>query len=248
MKTAVRIEKKAHFGDRELRRAVIAPEVSEVEDWAYAACPRLAEVWIPLGCRLSNKAFQDSGALERVFLYETEDKAVNASPELLALSLLSWPSYTAEALEAAADEARFLSWFDDRLKLYLAEADDADYTSFPAGGEEDYDDELLGRGRHIRARRERKAKMCFERLLAKPEAAGEEFAGYLKRYDPDIPFALIRGAGDRRAVYEKLYFKHCRHSHAQLQTLLDCAGDDAELRALIMKELGESSVLDLLEI
>ncbi|MCR5250414.1 MAG: leucine-rich repeat domain-containing protein [Lachnospiraceae bacterium] len=246
------IKRKQHFADRKLNSVTVPEDTVSIGEWAYAFCGGLREIRIPVGCEVADKAFQGSEELARIFLYEKSGEGVhdvNGAPELLALAVLAWPEHTRSAIAEAAEDEGFLSRFDSKMKTYLSE-DDADaYSPFLAGGEEDYADEGEEKERFIFSVRLKKAKMIFERLLCAGGPDEETKAAYLKwlgLHNPEIPFALIRSAGERRPDYERLYFQCRLQEAADAETLLRCADDDVELRSAILRHTGENSGGDIL--
>lgn len=237
MEDRQRIAKKAHFGDRTLQKVTIPQEISFVEDWAYASCVSLREVRIPCDCRISEKAFAGSDGIGRICL-SREEQTVNAYPELLALTVRIWQQQSPTAIEKAQNDKEFLSWIDGRLNSYLTEADDTGFRPFLAGGEEDYGEESEERASYIRKVQKDKVRLILERLSADPVPDGpgrEDLLSYINAHSPGYYFELVRETAGRRLFYEELFMKYPLYDTISTEQLLQDAGDDIELRALILR-------------
>lgn len=241
-----RIPGKYRFGDKSIKKLVVPEDTTEIGEWAYGACSALEEVHIPKGCRVSDRAFAGSDGIRRIFLYNEKGERVNALPGLLALAVTVWPGDTSRIFEAASDDAAFLEWLDERLPLYLAEEDSLGYIPFLAGGEEDYRDETEERKEHERAVKLRKARFMYERLLAggirPPGDEKSRMSGRLKDYGPGISFALMKEDSERKEEYGRLFFELCIDGDAGTGKLLEYAGEDAGLRAMVLRHSGGEGV------
>jgi len=252
------IRKKEHFGDRTLQKVIVPPYAEAIEDWAYASCTNLREVWLPCGCRVSEKAFLGSD-IRKVYLYRDEEQAVNGSPVLLALSFCLWPKEISSALDVAEKDELFLIWVKERLDLFLQEPDDKGFRPFLAGGEEDYKEENEELEQYKNRSKRNKLQMILEWIAAasyKDESIAEQdinynnYINYINGCEPKQYFDLVKESADRRPVYEELFLGFSFYEHVSTDELLRAAGDDVELRALVLRreELGTQDVLTRLEI
>ena len=99
------IPSRAHLGDKNLISVIIPAEIVNIEDWAYANCENLREIWIPCGCRVSNKAFVGCSSISSVHIYRNSLKAdVNSYPELLGLAVRIWGSDTDLLISHASED------------------------------------------------------------------------------------------------------------------------------------------------
>lgn len=218
------ISPKAHFNDRKLTEAVIEPGTEEIGDWAFAKCTNLRKVVIPAGCRISARAFEDCLSLTSVVVYDcvTETETVLSEQfqeddlsHLLGLAIRNWPDMadliirgvSGEYQDREGTDSEVPGLIDSRLKLYLAEPDDAGFMPFLAGGEEDYDDVEEARRRYVQDRVVNKVFLVYERIrIAGPDAAPPGYVDYLRRYNPEITFAVLMMHGPHVSEYRSLYF------------------------------------------
>ncbi|MCR4585418.1 MAG: leucine-rich repeat domain-containing protein [Lachnospiraceae bacterium] len=245
--TAVR--RKEHFGERELQKAVILPGTEEVGEWAFGFCLNLKEVWLPIGIRLSEKAFEGSDNIERVCLYSTEEELkagrnINAAEETLALALLVWPGEITGLLDNYTDE-KLKDFITGRLPAYLEEADDKGFKPFLAGGEEDYDDETSEREAYIFRIRLRKIRLALDALLL---SAGDHSA-YIRKAGAEALLSVLGSIKTRREGYVRLCFDKELFDIEELTELPERAAFDAELKAMLIRYSGvKAETLDMLEI
>jgi len=251
------IPPKAHFNDRKLIDVVIEPGTGEIGDWAYAKCTNLRSVRIPVGCRISARAFEDCTALEEVVVYdrdtETETVLSDQLPEddlshLLGLAIRNWPDMADLLVRSLLGEfpdgsgvceadPEALGIIDSRLRLYLAEPDDAGFMPFLAGGEEDYDDAEEARRRYAHDRIVNKVLLVYERLrVAGDGATPQEYMDYLRRHNPEITFAVLMSHDPHVSEYRAMYFDMGLNigDNTLTQTLLQMSSRDAELRAMVL--------------
>ncbi len=237
----MKIGKKEHFGERELKKAVIPPGTEELEAWAYGACVNLKEVWLPAGISLSGKAFEGSGNIERVCIYSNEEELkagrhINSLEDTLALALLVWSEDMTGLLEDYSDE-KLISFIADKLPAYLEEADDKGFEPFLAGGEEDYGDEVSEREKHISGVRLRKVRLSLDAMLL-----GEaDHCSYIRHFGTEILLSVLKIVKKRREDYVSFCFEKELFDTDELNELPERAAEDAELKAMLIKHLGKGS-------
>lgn len=264
---------KAHFSDRKLTDVVIKPGTVEIGDWAYAKCANLRSVWIPSGCRISARAFEDCPALEEVVV--CGKLGADELSHLLGLAIRNWPDMTdllvrtvfadfsgrcdadtngfeshvgesgrdSDGLGYHESDSEVISIIDSRLRLYLAESDDAGFMPFLAGGEEDYDDAEEARRRYVHDRIVNKVLLVYERLrVAGDGATPQEYMDYLRRHNPEITFAVLMQHDPHVSEYRAMYFELGLNvgDNTFTQTLLDMSSHDAELRAMVLTRASQS--------
>lgn len=245
----MKIGRKEHFGERTLSKAVIPPDTEAVEDWAYGACIRLKEVWLPMGVRLSAKAFEGSGKIEKVCIYSTEEELkagrnINALAESAALVLLVWPGEMTGILKDYSDE-KLAAFISDKLPAYLEEADDKGFMPFLAGGEEDYADETSERSAYASMICCRKIRLILDAMLYK----GADHSAYIRRAGSGMLISVLKNIRTRREDYVSLCFEKELFDSKEPNELPETAAEDAELKALLIKYSGvKAATLDKLEI
>ncbi|MCR4691251.1 MAG: hypothetical protein K5739_07900 [Lachnospiraceae bacterium] len=261
------IGKKEHYLDKEMETAIVPPDCTLVEDWAFGFCPALTKTWIPSGCRVSEKAFAGSDGLEEIFLYADAQalelgRSINEDPMLLALWIKNCPRDMEKALKMAGEGEAFYPWFDESLMRLLKQPDDTGFTPFLAGGEEDYSDEGEEKKAYIRKMKKEKIRLAACRLFS--DRADEDvekepgsvtavaldlFQSYINESDPALYFSLIKEEGEAGEMYRKLFSRRQLFSHVDRDRLLGLAGEDVTLRAMILtrkKEEREESFFDVL--
>ena len=265
------ISARAHLGDKNLISAIIPTDVVNIEDWAYANCKNLHEIWIPVGCKVSNKAFIRCNSLSSVHLYQNEyETPANSYPHLLGLAIRTWCSDTDILISQASEDDGFLKYFDDRLIRYLNEPDDKGFKPFLAGGEEDYADEDDEYERYVNLTRRNKILLIYERLSyilldhriynveyiynagitketaptdrSYPDHADQAFVDYLHRLNPHISFGILTDSNANAESYRRIYFDLSLDKDVDPEILLGMAGQDTALRAMIIEH--RSSMLN----
>ena len=117
------IRKKTYMGDRKLVKAIMDPDCEIIEDWAFANCSCLKEVWLPLTIHeVSEKAFLNCDALEQVFLYDPEDfrcaaMIENADPEDSAYTVTEEVVNLKDSTSATTAEDRLMQGGTDPVLL-----------------------------------------------------------------------------------------------------------------------------------
>ena len=246
---------KAHFSDRTLTDVILDDDITEIGVWAYAKCVNLKEITIPIGCVVSDRAFEGCSSLEMIHISGIEYLA-----HLLALAVRNRPLDTFRMTEAAmrsgsTDGAEFFEVFDELLSRYLAEPDNSGYVPFLAGGEEDYADDRLLEEAFIRERRKEKARLAYERLRVGDESANNSVDSgidiekvcleYLRDNNPEISFALLAEPGAYMQDYRKSYFENGLNKEADTEELLEMSGRDTGLRARVLAYSGADGQDDM---
>ena len=252
------------MGDKNLISVIIPSEIVNIEDWAYANCENLREIWIPCGCRVSNKAFIRCNNLSSVHLYQkASETPVNSYPDLLGLAIRTWCSDTDMLISQASEDDMFLEYYDDKLARYLNEPDDKGFKPFLAGGEEDYADENDEYERYVDQTRRNKILLIYERLCYKspdqclgegehidttdishertstdssyPDHINQAYIDYLRSFNPDISFCILTARNANTESYQKIYFDLGLDKDVDPEILLGMAGQDTALRAMIIE-------------
>ena len=254
-------EKKAHLGDGRIVKAVIGTDCTFIDDWAFAFCSKLKEIWIPEGCRVSEKAFEGSTALEKICIYRDAgipgidnvpgadplpdrdnghtDDHINVSPILLALAVKTWPGDTEALFDKACDKQAFLEWIDNKLPEYLDEDDLRGFRPFLAGGEEDYGDEITEKEEYVRTVRLNKLRLITERLSLREQTgitdrSAKEYTDQINGSDPVLFFSLFKTVPENFTAYKRIFREYDLYKDIETEVLLESAKDDVEIRAMIL--------------
>ena len=235
------------MGDRKLVKAIMDPECETIEDWAFANCSCLKEVYMPVTIQtVSEKAFLNCDVLEQIILYDPADpslsKVKNAvDPVLLAATLKCFPHDTGALVPYAKDESVFLQHTDSCLAKYLAEDDSFGFVPFLAGGEEDYlvDDAADA----FRKKRQfLKTQLIYERILAEgrgkviTQELKEVCLKWLKEHNPSASFAFLLTETIRKDTYLDLYFTLELHKDVNIDVLTAMAKGQPELKAKLLRK------------
>ena len=260
------IRKKTYMGDRKLVKAIIDLSCETIEDWAFANCHCLKEVWLPLTIReVSEKAFLNCDALEQVYLYAPADSASSltdkateslvvtpaltdeaADPILLATTIKCYPKETNALIQHAKNEFSFLQYTDARLENFLAEDDSLGFVPFLAGGEEDYPSEDAAAA--FRQKRQfLKVQLIYERILsetrgyAMADGIKETCIKWLQNHNPSAAFAFLLTETIRRDTYLDLYFTLELNKDVNIDELTALAEGQPELKAKLLRKHLENS-------
>ncbi len=239
------------MGDRKLVGVLLDADCEAVEDWAFANCVSLREIWLPVTIsHVSEKAFLNCEALERIGLYDPAASDVSASPGcanpvLLALALKCFPRETDALIAAAKDETAFLQFLDLRLEAFLAEDDTLGFVPFLAGGEEDYATEEAAAAFRLR-RQFLKTALIYERLPAEDRCAissnvKNTCLEWLHAHNPAAAFGILLRDTGRRDLYLDLYFTLELNRDINIDALTALAEDQPELKAKVLRKHLEAS-------
>ena len=241
------LRKKTYMGDRKMIKAIMDPECETIEDWAFANCSCLKEVYMPVTIQtVSEKAFLNCDVLEQIILYDPADpslsKVKNAvDPVLLAATLKCFPHDTGALVPYAKDESVFLQHTDSRLANYLAEDDSFGFVPFLAGGEEDYlvDDAADA----FRKKRQfLKTQLIYERILVETQGhtimpeLKQTCMEWLRSHNPSAAFKFLLTDTLRRNAYLDLYFALELNNDVDINVLTALSEAQPELKAKIIRK------------
>ena len=241
------IRKKEYMGDRHLTKAILDTDAESIEDWAFANCTALREIWLPTGIRhVSEKAFLNCDSLEQICLCCCRDgkiipAAKCADPVLLALMLKCRPKETDALIQAAKEEQGFLKLLDPLLPDFLSEDDSTGFVPFLAGGEEDYLTEDAAAA-HCHKRQLLKTRLIYERILA--EQCGYTMApefkssciDWLQAHNPAAAFGLLLTKPCHSEAYFDLYFSLGLNKDVKIEMLTSLTEDQPELKAKVLQK------------
>ena len=169
------IQKKQYMNRADLTEFVVPYGVTEIGEYAFAQCGRLARIAIPdtLDVIASN-AFFECDNLKKVYVYHSEDtvniySANDAKTEMLAtLVAIAFREFSESPLYDvhAFGHTDWIKACDNSFMAYLLSPDDKGFMPFLAGGEEDYESEASARAQHSTKVRIKKAACLIDRLLA----------------------------------------------------------------------------------
>ena len=168
------IEKKEYLGRGDLVKVELPPQVKTIENWAFAQCVNLREIAIPSGLEhLGKDVFQDCGRLERIIIYDCGDvDALDKNDDrrqvlagLTAAAFLTLDDIVLRQLSEVGTKEWLNNW-DKACIEYIMKPDNAGFSPFLAGGEEDYVDKENNPEYYCHRIRRKKVDMVLMRLLA----------------------------------------------------------------------------------
>ncbi len=166
------IEKKAMLGQGRLKEVTVPEEAEVIDDWAFAGCSALEEVWVPR-CRLGRGVFKDCTALKHIHV----DGAGEDVSALLAEAARQDVTYLLD-LDKAGSAEWYRLW--DAWLMRFVDSDDAEgYSGQVPCGEEDYGSSDVSA--YESGRRREKARRCLLRLM-NPEGLDEGVRDVCSRY------------------------------------------------------------------
>ncbi len=225
------------MGDKKIINESLGPDTAVIENWAYARCKNLREISIPRGCVVADNAFEGCDSLSSVYLYGPDDTPGDEASfrlhTLLAMCIQAWSVETGLLIDEAADEERFLKYFDRRMLLFTHEKDDEGFVPFLAGGEEDYEDEEKLRQIYARRRCCLKISMIYERALINRDIPAE-FTDFLTKNNPDPAFTILKSDLEHRTACRDLYFEYGLNLKVSTDELLRLSEGDPVLRAYVL--------------
>ena len=153
------IGRKALLGNGRLLKVTLPGGIRKIDDWAFAGCRRLREVYLP-EAKLGKGVFQDCPALRGLYLSRDISKDVAA---LLSEAARHDVGYLLE-LERAGT-AEWLRLWDAWLTRFLEQSDQEGYSGQVPCGEEDFGTSDVGA--YESGRRREKAERSLLRLMHK---------------------------------------------------------------------------------
>ena len=154
------IGKKAFLGSH-ITAVVIPGSVREMEDWAFAQCAALKNVFFEsetAECTLGKGVFDDCVRIQNIFLRGRGEKSLAALFATLPVKL------SGEHLMTAGDvgSTEWFAKYDARLVAFLREDNHEGYTTLVLCGEEDI---MRSPDGYVSDKIMRKAALCFTRLM-----------------------------------------------------------------------------------
>ncbi len=179
--TILSIGKKAMLSCKNLRRVRLPAGIEEVDDWAFAYCDELREIYLPKkAIRFGRGIFRECGKLRSV--------TVEGNPPdiggLLAASvtLLDAP-YLFDPVRSGDRE--WLEQWDSRMLQILRAPDQEGYSKMVLCGEEDYGSKENNLDYFLSQKRKSKVRIAFMRLqspLGLKQETRQELEEYLRSH------------------------------------------------------------------
>ena len=161
-----KIQKKAFFNSRVLRRVYLPATLKTIGDWAFAHCPNLEEVYIKKqSYECGRGIFSECGKLRTICLWDQEDvkdEHKGFGSLLCATSGILDAEYLFQTEKV--DDESWLELWDKRMLSILHEDDMEGYTKLLLCGEEDYGSSENNLDVFLEQKRKRKVKLAFLRL------------------------------------------------------------------------------------
>ena len=137
------VPKKWRLGDRQVEQWILPYTVHHIEDWAFAHCRNLKELWLPKRKLTAGQGILDGcDKLLRIVIYELTEEKIRIykdEAELLAQAVRFAPIHDVLDVTDIGTE-KWYDWLDEQICRYLDTPDDKGFDPFLAGGEEDYED------------------------------------------------------------------------------------------------------------
>jgi len=239
------IAKKAFLSNRYLHFVSVSKSVKSIADWAFAGCRNLESVSIHADIELENGVFKDCNNLKKIHVSDSLPDDIDYL--LAAVIFLLEDKYLIDFKNAGSDQ--WLTNWDNRVRVILAEPDEEGFSDLLACGEEDYE----GRDNTIEAylsrRRKRKVRVCLMRLLHNISLESElkdKLISYLQSYGPEKDEretweVVLEEHGDELEYYELL----CKYDIINRNNLERCLKDmgqfHARMKAFLLRECGSNT-------
>ncbi len=167
------IQKKEYLGRTDLTSFVVPAGTACIGAYAFAQCTGLGRIAIPRSVEtLFVNSFAECDNLRSVFVYEGDRETAmdETDPKKCGEAFLFAVAirYLTDTTLLSPKEVGSPGWigrWDDAFEAYLSAPDDAGFSPFLAGGEEDYEDPMNDIVYYCRQKRKRKADLMIERLL-----------------------------------------------------------------------------------
>lgn len=242
------IDKKAFWGQRNLKRVILPERIRNLGDWAFASCRNLEEVeFAGEHVTLGKQVFQNCPKLRRI--------ARPGIHEDVSWLLGAVPKYMPELYLMDMKDSERDSWlerWDAALVRRLAESDEEGFADQFMCGLENFGHQ--DNHTYKEERRREKSELSFLRLLH-PYGLAEELHGKIRRYLLDHSkgcaseaawIVLLEGHGtdmDYVKTYRELFDAEGR-SFPLDEHLKDIGGDFPELKAYLLRGDEEASAGD----
>lgn len=191
------VPKKWLLGDRQIEQLILPYTVNHIEDWAFAHCRNLKEIWLPKKRLTAGQGILDGcDKLLRIVIYEPMEDNIRVyeeEAELLAYALQFAP--VGDVLDVTdIGTEKWYDWLDEQICGYLDTSDDKGFDPFLAGGEEDYEDPANHVEYYSFLRQQEKIAILLARLMQekylKPEQE-ENYAVYLSEHEEALLRVLL---------------------------------------------------------
>ena len=237
------VPKKAVLGNQKVDIIFIPYGVISVGDWAFAHCMKLKEIWLPDTVKdFGRDVFLDDNRLEKIFVYSKQAdeayKVFDDISELLTIAVKCFKKSDIYNLNNLGNQA-WLEWFDENLRAYIDEPDDAGFNPFLAGGEEDYEDPENDIEYYKKKQREKKCGAILVRLKSENVPTAEYmdvYKSYIASHKEDT-IMYILGKKHESFNYLKIYGEHGFIKETDIPYLLEAFSDEQyiENKAYIIK-------------
>lgn len=240
------IDKKAFFNCRSLRSLAIPDTVEKIESWAFAHCPKLERVELPLKrISLGKDLFLGSDRLKEIVLRPMENRVDRDGHGAEISRLLAAAATKMDAphlfLIEEAGSADWLQRWDARLLVLMREDDNDGYEKQVLAGEEDY--EKTDQVRYRSLKRQAKVRLALLRLL-NPCGLSGEVCGELEEYllahtkgcaHEETWEVILQEYGDEKAYYELFAALGCVTKDNFDGILQDIGDNHTEMKAYLMR-------------
>lgn len=255
-KPVTRIWKKAFFNCRNLRFLQLPDAVERIESWAFAHCPKLERVELPLKpVELGKDLFLGSDRLREIALRPVEEGGAGQDADVEDLFAGCGSAEIARLLAAAAtkmgaphlfliEEAGSREWlqrWDARLLVLMREDDNDGYEKQVLAGEEDY--ERTDQVRYRNLKRQAKVRLALLRLLNScglAEEVQKELEEYLRAHTKGCAHeetweVVLREHGEEKAYYELFASLGCVTEENFDGILRDIGDGHTEMKAYLIR-------------
>lgn len=249
-KTVTGIGKKAFFGCQ-IRTIVLPSGITDIEDWAFAGCRRLEEIWLPDGIEhLGKEIFLKDSNLKRIIIYRREEKNLTdslleydeAAAVLLAHAVTKMKSYALFFPLELGSRSWYETW-DEICEQFLSEPDDTGFSPILAGGEEDYITNENDVSYYCHMRRMEKAELAYERLRYPAFLAEEKkemYRKYLRCHNygdqSGETWEFLKQSGQKQSEYMEVFADSgCVTLENKDALIRDLKENDTELKAFLLR-------------
>ncbi|MDD6069383.1 MAG: hypothetical protein PUC12_01020 [Clostridiales bacterium] len=191
------VPKKWRLGDQQVEQLILPYTVHHIEDWAFAHCRNVKEIWLPKRKLTTGQGILDGcDNLLRIVVYELTEEKISIyedEAELLACAVRFAPIYDVLDVTDIGTE-KWYDWLDEQICRYLVAPDDKGFDPFLAGGEEDYEDPANHVEYYRFLRQQEKSLVLLARLgqgkYLKPEQE-EIYGDYMSGHEEALLAVLL---------------------------------------------------------
>ncbi len=201
------VPRKYCLGSRRLRQVILPYNIHSIEDWAFAHCRDLRELWLPKKkIKVGQGILDGCNQLSKIIFYELNNGNIRfyeQEGELLACAEKFAPGN--EVFDGTEiGTANWYEWLDRQICRYLRTPDDEGFDPFLAGGEEDYEEPENHLDYYMFARKQKKISVLFARFRQENYLSKERqeiYASYLSEQEEALFAVLLE---KREQAYESL--------------------------------------------